>query len=261
MKTNFLLVFLLWAGIAFGQENDIKIDGNYYFNYISLNDLNSFKSESKTEKSKSIDIVKDQIDGKKYRVTVNNVKDGKVYFRFWKFVDREKNKIINDTESETDNSKVIYVMSLQDFKSNTKILYNRIDWRVGIYTVPLKLRFSGFTFDANVNLGTNLGAKIRYNREVENGLSFEPILGFGLASIKLDESNSNASGNNFTINTGLLVHITKNVNVGLTLGFDYLSNNDQKNYDWKYNGKGWVGIGINVAFGNQNNNTGAEGAN
>lgn len=268
MKTKILLMLLMFfVGMAFGQENDIKKDGNYYFNYISLEDLRSFKSKSETAKSKNIDLVRELVNGNKYRIIVNNVKDDKVYFRFWKFIDFEKNKIVNDAESKKDNSKVIYVMSLQDFKDNTKILYNRIDWRVGVYTIPFKLRLSSFNFDANVNLGANLGAKIRWNREVESGLSFEPILGFGLASIKLDESNSKAAGSNntnvsaFTINTGLLVHVTKSINVGFTFGFDYLSKNDQNNYDWKYNGKGWLGIGINVAFSNQNDNTRNEGSN
>lgn len=261
------MLLMFFVGMAFGQENDIKKDGNYYFNYISLEDLRSFKSKSETAKSKNIDLVRELVNGNKYRIIVNNVKDDKVYFRFWKFIDFEKNKIVNDAESKKDNSKVIYVMSLQDFKDNTKILYNRIDWRVGVYTIPFKLRLSSFNFDANVNLGANLGAKIRWNREVESGLSFEPILGFGLASIKLDESNSKATGSNntnvsaFTINTGLLVHVTKSINVGFTFGFDYLSKNDQNNYDWKYNGKGWLGIGINVAFSNQNDNTRNEGSN
>ncbi|AZA56240.1 hypothetical protein EG349_15950 [Chryseobacterium shandongense] len=268
MKTKIVLLLLMCSiGMAFGQENDIKKDGNYYFNYISLEDLKSLKSESATTKSKNIDSIREFVSGNKYKITVNNVKDDKVYFRFWKFDGLENNKIVNNAKTPNDNSKVIYVMSLQDFKENTKILYNRIDWRVGVYTIPFKLRLSSFNFDANVNLGANLGAKIRWNREVEGGLSFEPILGFGLASIKLDESNSKANGSNntnvsaFTFNTGLLVHVTKSVNVGFTFGFDYLSKNDQNNYDWKYNGKGWLGIGINVAFSNQNDNTGNEGNN
>lgn len=255
------------VGMALGQENDIKKDGNYYFNYISMEDLKSLKSESKTAKSKGIDSVRELVNGNKYRITVNNVKDNKVYFRFWKFIDLKKNKIVNDAQTKQDNSKVIYVMSLTNFKDNTKILYNRIDWRVGVYTIPFKLRLSSFNFDANVNLGANLGAKIRWDREVEGGLSLEPILGFGLASIKLDESNSkvaessNTNISAFTINTGLLVHVTKSINVGFTFGFDYLSKNDQDNYDWKYNGKGWLGIGINVAFSNQKDNTRNEGNN
>ena len=135
-----------------------------------------------------------------------------------------------------------------------------MEYRVGVFTVPYKLRLSSFSFDANVNLGANLGVKFRWNRRIENGFSFEPIFGVGLASIKLDKDNSlsteptNVSA--FTINTGVLLHLTSLINVGLTYGFDNISQNDQNNYKWKYQGKGWLGIGINVSFGNQGSNTG-----
>ena len=43
--------------------------------------------------------------------------------------------------------------------------------------------------------------------------------------------------------------------------FDNISKNDQNNYNWKYNGKGWLGIGINVAFSTSNENSGAAGGN
>lgn len=137
-------------------------------------------------------------------------------------------------------------------------LYDKIEWRVGGYTVPFKLRFGEFNFDSNVNIGTNLGAKIRYNREVENGFAFEPIIGFGLASIKMDDTNSKAlTATNisaFTLNTGVLFHINSSINLGLTWGYDWISHNDQINYNWKHNGKGWLGIGINVAFTKEDKN-------
>ncbi|WP_449400866.1 hypothetical protein [Chryseobacterium wanjuense] len=153
-----------------------------------------------------------------------------------------------------------YSLSTEEFRNITEPVYNRIEWRFGVYTVPFKLRFGGFSFDANVNLGTNIGAKIRMNREVEKGFALEPIFGFGIASIKLDTSNSStSSGTNvsaFTINTGVLIHITSAINVGITYGFDNISKNDQDLYQWKYNGKGWLGLGINVSLNNQSDNTG-----
>jgi len=261
MKTNVLVLFLLgWAGMVFGQENEIKKDGNYYFNHISLNDLKSFTNESKTEKSLDIQVIKELFAGTKYKITVNKI-DGKiVYFRFWKFSDDTINKIINNPAGVKSDARAEYSLSLDDFKNNTKPLFNRIDWRVGIYTVPIKIRLKEFSFDGNVNLGTSLGAKIRFNREIEHGFALEPILGVGLASIKLDESNSMAVNSTnvsaFTINTGVLIHITNGINVGLTYGFDHISRKDQNNYNWTYNCKGWFGVGINVTFNNQTDNKG-----
>lgn len=165
-----------------------------------------------------------------------------------------------------DKKKAVYSLPKDKFKIATKPLYDRVDWRVGVYTIPFKLRLGGFAFDANVNLGANIGGKIRWDREIENSFAIEPIFGFGLASIKLDESNSNVTTANtnvsaFTINTGVLFHITNSINVGITFGLDRISKTDQSNYDWKYNNKGWFGLGINVAFNNQGGNTGDKGVN
>lgn len=268
MKTKILLLFLLgWVGMAFGQEKEIKEGGNYYFNHISLNDLEGLNSESSLNKSYQINDIREAVSGKKYRVTINkiNLKDELVYFTFWKFKDSIKNIVINNSLDKKDDNRVEYVMPLEDFKKGTKPLYNRVDWRVGVYTVPIKVRFSNFSFDPNANLGANLGAKIKWNRELDNSFALEPIVGFGLASIKLDESNSNITGSTdenakkstnvsaFTANLGVLVHIKNTINIGLTYGFDKISKNDHSNYGWKYNGKGWLGVGINVAFSNQNN--------
>lgn len=299
MRTKILLLFLLgWAGITYGQE-EIRVDGNYYLNYPSKENLNSFKNETDLNQKAALSGIQSEIEGSKFRIKVISITNGNVNFIFGNF-DKKTNlqekinnqfpieniksnsikkleeifanhqndeglknligEISNNSSKVIDGKKTVYSLPLDNFKLSTKPLYNRVDWRVGVYTVPFKLRFGDFNFDANVNLGANIGGKFRWNREVENGLALEPIFGFGLASIQLDESNSStASATNvsaFTINTGVLIHITNVINVGLTYGFDNISKNDQNNYNWKYNGKGWLGIGINIAFSGQGNNTG-----
>lgn len=299
MRTKILLLFLLgWVGMAFGQE-EIKVDGNYYFNYPSKENLNSLKNETDLNQKATLSEIQSEIGGSRFRVRVISITNNTVNFIFGNF-DKKTNlqekinnqfpienlksrsikkleeilanhqndeglknligEISNNSSKIIGGKKTVYSLPLDNFKLSTKPLYNRVDWRVGVYTVPFKLRFGDFNFDANVNLGANIGGKFRWNREVENGLALEPIFGFGLASIQLDESNSSTiSATNvsaFTINTGVLIHITNVINVGLTYGFDNISKNDQNNYNWKYNGKGWLGIGINIAFSSQGNNTG-----
>lgn len=298
MRTKNLLLFLLgWAGMAFGQE-EIKVDGNYYFNYPSKENLNAFSNETGLDQKTTLSEIQSEIQGSRFRVKVISITDGTVNFIFGDFDEPGLQEKINNQsnlgdkkstylkqleeifsnnqnnenlkklmgELSNNSSKIIkgkkgvYSLPLDKFILSTKPLYNRVDWRVGVYTVPFKLRFGDFNFDANVNLGANLGAKIRWNREIENSLAFEPIFGFGLASIQLDDSNSSIESptniSAFTINTGVLIHITNAINVGLTYGFDNISKNDQNNYNWKYNGKGWLGIGINISFSGQDDNTG-----
>ncbi|MGK6344097.1 hypothetical protein ACMGDK_17955 [Chryseobacterium sp. DT-3] len=273
MKTYLLLLFLLWTGIAFGQENDIRTDGNYYFNYPITESLKDFKNETAIKDGSSLSEIKNEIEGSLFNVHVQNIKNDRVYFVFGNFsgsvADLEskinKNFKVSISANKERDDKTVYSLPLTDFKDYTKPVYNMVDWRVGVFTVPFKLRLSEFSFDANVNLGANLGAKFRMNRKIKNGFGLEPILGFGLASIKLDESNSKTAESTnisaFSINTGLLIHINQSINVGFTYGFDHISRNDQNNYDWKYNGKGWLGLGINVAFSGQNDNTGSSVSN
>lgn len=298
MRTKIFLLFLLgWAGLAFAQE-EIKVDGNYYFNYPSKENLNAFSNETDLNQKTTLSEIKSEIEGSRFRVKVISITGGSVYFIFGDFdvpdlqekinnqftpenientyfkkleeifsnhqndkdLQKLMGKLSNNSSKIVSGKKGVYSLPLDKFILSTKPLYNRVDWRVGVYTVPFKLRFGDFNFDANVNLGANIGAKIRWNREIENSFALEPIFGFGLASIQLDESNSStASATNvsaFTVNTGVLIHITNTINVGLTYGFDNISKNDQNNYNWKYNGKGWLGIGINISFSGQENNTG-----
>ncbi len=79
MKTNLLLLFLLgWAGMVFGQEDEIKKDGNYYFNYPISAQLINLKSTDNTDKT----AVESIIVGKKINVKVKKVEAGQVTFEF-----------------------------------------------------------------------------------------------------------------------------------------------------------------------------------
>ncbi|WP_431610741.1 hypothetical protein [Chryseobacterium sp. 'Rf worker isolate 10'] len=251
MKTKIVLLFLLgWVGMAFGQENEIILDGNYYINRIIGSD-----NPKQDNKGFYFYANKKNLNGK-YRLTVDRIDGDKVYFSIWRFKDKELTSKISDTE---------YILPKEEFMTLMRPLYDKIDWRVGFYTMPFKLRFHDFSFDANINLGGNLGAKIRINRMKKDGFALEPMVGVGWSNIKMDDSNSSAtSATNigaFTINTGLLFHITSEINIGLTLGWDNISGNDQKKYDWKYNGKGWLGIGINFSFSKEEKNTGSKDSN
>lgn len=250
MRKIFLTIVVLLFGInGFTQENPIIKRGNYFID----NSLSGteFKINTSNASLKTSEL--EQIKNKSYSLTVTGIDDDTVYFKFWSFKDTITNKKING-----DND-VIYSMSLKDFKKSTSVIYNRVEWKIGVFTVPIKLRFNDFNFESNVNIGTNIGGKIRYNRRQEKGFAIEPLLGIGLSSINLNKENSNIVDSSnlsaFSFNSGIIFHITDNVNLGAILGFDYLSSNDQKKYDWKYNGNGWLGLGINIAFSTGSENT------
>ena len=249
---------LAMQGWAQEKETEIIVNGNYYLNQkVPDHQIVSF---SNAVASSDFAQKKNNLKGKNYRLSVKSIDNDNVYFSFWKFSNQQRNKEIN---GDSITVQTIYTLSKEDFKQLVNPLYDRKEWRVGFYTIPYKLRFKDFDFDGNVNLGANIGYKFRWNRQLENGFGIEPILGFGLASIKMDDSNSLATSSSnvsaFTVNTGVLFHITQSINAGLTLGWDNISGKDQRQYDWKHNGKSWLGIGINVAFSKEAKNISKEG--
>lgn len=255
MKTNLLLLSLtiMLSFTMYPQEEKTIIKGgNYYLDPIITLTQQNFK----TTTNNSLNV--NEFKGKGYKFTVKNIVEDKVYFKFWKFTED------NDKINGIDNSNV-YEVTKDDFLKLTSPLYNRIDWRAGFFNVPFKLRFSDFDFTSNVNLGINIGARTRWNRVRKDGFSIEPVFGFGISSISLDESNSNVeestNSSAFSINTGVLFHISKNINLGVLYGFDNLSAKDQNKYNWKYNGKRWLGLGINVSFSVGGDNSGSAGNN
>ena len=254
MKTKLLFVIglLITSVVTWGQGNiQIKQGNNYYLNPIEMfTDANIFQ---KTTGDKAII---NTFKGQNYILTVKNVAGTTVYFKFWKFVDKiEKQKEINGEQSE-----IIYEMPLEKFSKMVNLYYNRVDWQVGFFNVPYKLRFKEFDFTSNINAGLNLSAKIRMNRRIENGFALAPMVGIGVTGIDINTANSNSTTvaklTAYTVNTGGLVYITENINVGILVGWDILSATDQKNYGWKYNGKPWLGLGINFSFSVGNNSSG-----
>ncbi len=265
MKTILLTaVFLLMPFSLIAQQTDLKTGGNYYFDFLSKSELDSLAVDI-VDSEFDFNQAKNYLNGTDYKITIKKIVGNRVYFTFWNFLAANDNidEVINgssslsqksQTNKDSNGTRATYILPVEVFKQSTKPYYNRVVWRVGAFTVPFKLRLEKFAFDSNVNLGVNLGAKIRFSRKVKSSYALEPILGISLASIKLDGENSTAFESTtlsaFSSNLGVLMHLTESINMGLTCGLDFLSNNDQQKYRWIHNGKPWLGIGINVALGN-----------
>jgi hypothetical protein len=254
-KLILLFSFVLFNTVVFSQENPIIKDGNYFINNATGSSTFILNSSNTGKSAQDLDLIKNS----SYSLTVTGIEDDVVYFRFWEFGNEAKN-----TEINGDNN-ILYNMPLKDFKKVTSVIYNRVDWKIGVFTVPFKLRFNDFSFESNVNIGTSIGAKIRYDRRKEKGFALEPLLGIGLSAISLNKDNSDFQETTnlsaFSFNGGFIFHITDTVNLGAILGFDYLSDVDQKKYNWVHNGNGWLGLGVNIAFGTGSENTRNAGSN
>jgi hypothetical protein len=248
-KRLFYLMFFI-ANITYSQTDDVIIGGNYFVNKIPAvtKDVHGKSTTAITflDNASQKKEVKDGIaDNKSLKVDYIDDLD----FVHFKIISKDK------------KSKEDYSMPLKDFKRIMSNFYDRVEWRVGVYAIPFKLRFNDFDFESDVTLGANLSFKYRFNREREDGFSIEPIIiGIGLTKVNLDESNSiitdPGSTSALTINSGVLIHINSKINLGIFYGGDFLSDKDNKKYDWKYNGNGWLGLGINVSFSDGKKNEG-----
>ena len=234
------------------QVETIVQNGNYFFkNYLPSNNAQANKLKPGVAAA-PINYMTNNA-GNHYNVTVQAISGDLITFKYWHFTNPDTNNAINGVADDA-----LFTINSTEFKTMMGILYDRWEVRAGFFSVPYKLRFNDFDFESDVTVGMNISGFYRWNRKKEHGFAIEPILGIGLTKVNVDDSNSNVEESGslsaFTVNTGLLFHLTEKINLGVFYGFDNLSKKDYENSGWKYNGKGWLGIGLNISFSETNNN-------
>ncbi len=258
MKYFLIFSALMLSFHSNAQTEKITVKGNYFFNNYTISETPSKNHVQKNILTdtmvKEFNFLKENIN-QQYVVSVQSIKANIVYFKYWSF----NGNAAKEAKFNGFNNELIYAVPEEDFKAMMSTYYNRVDWQVGFFTVPFKLRFSDFSFNSDINIGANLSAKIRRSRYAKEGISFQPLLGIGITKINLDDSNSKAvnaiTANAFTFNTGIILNITESINFGIFYGIDFLESKDNTINDWKHNGNGWLGLGFNITFseGNKNN--------
>ena len=126
----------------------------------------------------------------------------------------------------------------------------------GAFNVPFKLRpplYGNATdFSGAFNFGAAVGLKFDHykHKKWRNSL----VLGFSVSNINLDASvvTKNAAqlaeNNGFStlsLSFGWLVEYER-AQLGIFVGADHLNRLNQDTYNWKYQGRPWVSIGIGM---------------
>lgn len=266
MKKKFILV-ITFLCVAY-NSNSQKLNTTYKFNF-PVNNHNIQYKEGHLIKV---------IDTLKYKDSISFVylefktksKDLKKKEQINKLNEKYYYKKIDSTNVEyykknknnsITNDRDLQIHSIEKTKFNNSTTqynyYHRFkDIKAGIYTVPFKLRLNDFDFEQNVNLGMSLSFRFRMNRKYDNDWLISPTIGIGLSTVKLnpknsnlnsDDENSNRTASAFSLSGGFLFELKDNINLSLQYGFDFLGNDD-KDINWKYNKKPWLGIGVNVGF-------------
>lgn len=115
----------------------------------------------------------------------------------------------------------------------------------GLITLPFKFRmFDDKSFETNFNLNTTLNVRIK---QLWSAGIYAQV-GAGIGNTNLYNSNAPGVDPNEEINAAALTILSgvmlqyKKVQAGLYIGWDHINNQDR--YQWKYNGKPWLGFGV-----------------
>ncbi|WP_167617712.1 hypothetical protein [Maribellus sediminis] len=240
MKRN--LLFTLFMAVSLMTLGQKKLpSGSYAFKESILSNFSQQKSFDRTIDSMAI--------VKNHKVSVIKADSNFVYYQYWRFTDDSIRAELNGNKNEK-----IFVLPIVDFNQLTKPVYKRYKGaRVGAYTVPFRLRGIGddFDFESSLSLSANMifGFGSYYNQESW----FDASLGIGLTKVNLTAKNTkntvpqNRTASAFTLSVGGVFKPAPKINGGVFIGWDFLSADD-RDVNWIYNGKMWVGLGINISL-------------
>lgn len=233
-KLLFLIVLMLNFAQLRAQEQVIKPGDLFEFNVTVPNDFLVEKlSQDKDYKIKA---------GHKIRVI--DVNDNYITYRYLNFKDSLNVILFNDKSFNLPKS------NFEDYTIQIYRIYKGAN--IGAYSVPFRLRgiSNNFDFEPTLSLQANVVFGLGRKTSPNSWLDFS--FGLGVTGVTINELNSNLtegqrSGSAFTPSLGAVVKFSPQANIGLFVGKDFLSRKD-KNVEWDYDKKTWLGIGVNVSF-------------
>jgi len=262
-----LIIFILlqsiqiWAQdgdkkeVALLNDSISKYHKNYSFNTeIPIEEL---KIKNNTLEFESNFNYEESLNGQRFKVIGKDKKY--VYIRIFDYRTKKTVESSNQLKYVKGKNNKYFRIKNEFFESSTDKIYPiYAGENFGVVTIPFKIRLGNDDFETNVNIGLNLGFKYRLNRKVEDRWILQPNIGIGLSDIPLNERNSNVEEAEnraaMSLSMGLLLNISKDVNLGVFYGFDRLNKANQS-VNWKYQNKGWLGFGINIGFTSNKSST------
>jgi hypothetical protein len=127
---------------------------------------------------------------------------------------------------------------------------------LGLVTMPLKLRLGkNFDFQGSFSLGTTAGAKFRLSEFSPNYINL--LFGASISTVSLDSFNTGGrvpgqpltNIATFSPSLGIVFEFGRS-QAGVFYGWDFLSKSTQNKYQWIYNRKPWISIGLGFSIFN-----------
>ncbi|NVK64917.1 MAG: hypothetical protein HWE22_10040 [Flavobacteriales bacterium] len=126
----------------------------------------------------------------------------------------------------------------------------------GLLNLPFKARIQSGKADFSGSLNINNAIGITYGHKSWRKFIFSTILSYGISSTVIDSlsvsrnHNRLTSSNTFptlTLAVGQVVTFDK-VQIGVFIGMDRLSRQNQDTYGWTYNGDPWLSVGFGYSI-------------
>lgn len=246
MKTIYFLLLVVCYSIASGQKTDT-------LNSIFILEINF--------KAKICDGVGNITNGeeilkKGFKFQVDYIADKHYVVSLLPFIKSSEEN--NKQFVETDNKYLYFLIDKNIFNQISTAIPDRHSLKVGIPTMPIKLRpatsnlhrpDNSFQFESNISLGLTLA--YTYAMGSRNQVPVSLLFGVSTTTIPVDSAST---GGKINIKTnaaaitpafGLLMG-NNQFSAGVFYGVDYLSGSI--NNAWAYRNQGWWGIGINYSL-------------
>jgi hypothetical protein len=131
-----------------------------------------------------------------------------------------------------------YITKAQlDFKARP-ITRSNLDLVVGNVITPVKLRFAPFDFTKDITLGSTFGVKYSFAKKQNAAVDSTSSQGKTQQPVDLLA---------FSTSLGIVIEFG-NAQVGAFLGFDFISNKNQNEYNWIYRNKPWISFGLGYSI-------------
>lgn len=187
----------------------------------------------------------------KSKFTLIELKQDICIIRFTLLNSSKKINQSNLPVADFSNYTYFYITKAQlDFKARA-ITRSNLDLVVGNVITPVKLRFSPFDFTKDITLGSTFGVK--YSFAKKQNAAVDGLLGIGVSSLTIDSTSSKGKTQQpvdllaFSTSLGIVIEFG-NAQVGAFLGFDFISNKNQNEYNWIYRNKPWVSFGLGYSI-------------
>lgn len=180
-----------------------------------------------------------------------------VVIRFWEWERASEDKQLEYNYTDSSKSDLRYFLLSKTYFNSPRVVPRytmKASFTAGTVVIPVKIRSRPFDFSTDVTLGPTAGVRWGISPYTNTNF-FSAMLGFGVTHITLDSLSTQgvidqtADRPALTLSLGGVFEFS-NAQVGLFVGWDQISRNQEQR--WIYQGKPWFSIGLGYAIISRN---------